>query len=280
MNHRTYNNFTSNTFTPKRSTSYGSGTKLNDIGGVSSSLRRYDNDYNSVYERRTSYTPSHYSTSGYASSSYGTLLRNNRSQTPSYIGRERNYALNREYKSTSRFSTDREHSQSDDNVKQRLEKFYNRYAKDHEISNNHLINDSKFCNENKNEITIAANDDEGDEKFSANENFELKDILRGIAKLNEKDVSEDNKLKKAVCSNENEIISMENASNSIQILKENANQIDSSSIIANQNDAEISTVPINNENFVIQSNETELKCDNDVTEIVKLPLFNGLGKLN
>lgn len=52
------------------------------------------------------YTPSHYSTSGYVSS-YGTLPRYNRSQTPSYIGRERNYTSNRENKSVSRFSTDR-----------------------------------------------------------------------------------------------------------------------------------------------------------------------------
>ncbi|CAG9539558.1 unnamed protein product, partial [Cercopithifilaria johnstoni] len=172
-------NFPSNTFTTKRSIS--SGTKLNDIGATL--LRRYDNDHPiSAYERRTSYASSHYSTSGYVSS-YGTLPRYNRSQTPSYINRERNYATNREYKSMSRFSTDRERSVSDDNVKQRLDRLYNRYARDQDISNNHSsTNDIKFPEEDEEE-------GEGEEELSHDEN-ELKDVLRDIAKLNEHDMIE------------------------------------------------------------------------------------------
>ncbi|KAL3998927.1 hypothetical protein ACH3XW_17055 [Acanthocheilonema viteae] len=115
-NHRkpSFNNFSSNAFAAKRSTSYGSGTKLNDNIGTLS-LRRHDNDHIPAYERRTSYASSHYSTSGYASS-YGTLPRYNRSQTPSYLNRERNYASNREYKSMSRFSTDRDDKEEGEEV--------------------------------------------------------------------------------------------------------------------------------------------------------------------
>uniref|UniRef100_A0A1I7VGN1 t-SNARE coiled-coil homology domain-containing protein n=1 Tax=Loa loa TaxID=7209 RepID=A0A1I7VGN1_LOALO len=151
--------------------------------GVSSlsSLRRYDNDYNSTYERRTSYTPSHYSTSGYASSSYGTLPRYNRSKTPNYMGRERNFVSNREYKSMSRFSTDRESSESDDNAKQRLEKINNRYVRDYQnVSNNHSTNDTKFSEEDDDDD----DDEEIEEEFSVDEN-EFKDVLRDIAKLTE-----------------------------------------------------------------------------------------------
>ncbi|KAM3720968.1 hypothetical protein ACO02O_08818 [Dirofilaria immitis] len=93
------------------------------------------------------YTPSHYTTSGYSSSSYGTLPRYNRAQTPNYINRDRNFTSNREYKSMSRFSTDRERSEPDDNSNQRFEKYYNRYVKDENVQNNHSTNDTKYSDQ-------------------------------------------------------------------------------------------------------------------------------------
>ncbi|MCP9257225.1 hypothetical protein DINM_000477 [Dirofilaria immitis] len=218
--HRTlsYNNFTTSAFATKRSTSYGSGSKLNDTG--TTSLRRYDNDHIPTYERRTSYTPSHYTTSGYSSSSYGTLPRYNRAQTPNYINRDRNFTSNREYKSMSRFSTDRERSEPDDNSNQRFEKYYNRYVKDENVQNNHSTNDTKYC---KLVIQLFSNlsmiflnyfsetetevDDEETEEEGLYDENELKDVLRDIAKLNEDDISEDIKLKTPRCSKEKEILS-------------------------------------------------------------------------
>ncbi|VDM94473.1 unnamed protein product, partial [Onchocerca ochengi] len=169
--------------------------KLNEIG--TSSLRRYDNDHIPTYERRKSFTPSHHTTSGYASS-YGTLPRFNRSQTPSYVSRESNFASNREYKSMSRFSTDRERSESDDNANQRFEKLYNRYVKGHDVQNDHSTNDNaKFLSDGKkyiscsSETEIEADDEETEEEvlFGDNDN-EFKDVLRDIAKLNENDILE------------------------------------------------------------------------------------------
>uniref|UniRef100_A0A915PJJ1 Uncharacterized protein n=1 Tax=Setaria digitata TaxID=48799 RepID=A0A915PJJ1_9BILA len=169
------NSFSSSTFATKRSTSYGSGTKLNDIGG--SMLRRYDNDHIPTYERRTSYTPSHYSTSGYASS-YGTLPRYNRSQTPSYKSRERNYALKgREYKSMSRFSSDRERSEPNENVEQRFEKLYSRYVRDQNPSTNNPSSDETKAYSDK-YISYSENETEADEEELSVDESEFKDDVQ------------------------------------------------------------------------------------------------------
>ncbi|VDK89048.1 unnamed protein product, partial [Litomosoides sigmodontis] len=146
------------------------------------------------------YTSSHNSASGYGASC-GTLSRYNRSQTPGYLNQDRNYAVERKYKSMSRFSTDRERSGSDDSIKQRMEMSCNRYARDRDVPRDRLTYDSRSENEADEE-----DDEEREVKRSLDEN-ELKDILRDIAKLNEDDVFEDRKLQVLGCATENGISS-------------------------------------------------------------------------
>uniref|UniRef100_A0A183V6X8 FH1/FH2 domain-containing protein 3 n=1 Tax=Toxocara canis TaxID=6265 RepID=A0A183V6X8_TOXCA len=117
----------SSTFTPRRSTTYGSTSALNDIV-LTPTGRNFGSTNTGSYERISPYTSTRPS---FSSVRNPTSVRfEHRSKTPSYYREpERSARFDRDYKSMSRFSLDRERSSPED-VETTFQKLYNRYVSD------------------------------------------------------------------------------------------------------------------------------------------------------